>query len=175
MLARVVVVVLLIAGGAHISWQAYLGSYKAYADSRNPYVYAHPTTDVFTITERVEELAKSHPDGHKMQIQFICPGGDYWPFPWYLRSFAKVWCWSEIDERVMPAPVIIASPSVEPELLAYFDLPPPGKKNLYLPLFDVYMELRPQVELRGYVTKDLWDSYQQHQSDKESSQSQGEK
>jgi hypothetical protein len=29
-----------------------------------------------------------------------------------------------------------------------------------VPLFDSYMELRPQVELRGYVTKELWDNYQ---------------
>ena len=173
--ARVVVGVLLIVGGAHLAWQGYLGSYKYYADSRNPYVYAHPTTDVFTITERVEELAKVHPDGHEMQIQFVCPGGDYWPFPWYLRSFPNVWWWNGIDERVMPAPVIIASPSVEPELLAFFDMPPPGKKDLYVPLFDTYIELRPRVELRGYVTKDLWDSYQQYLLDLEQSETAGEK
>jgi len=174
-LVNVLVGLLLVIGVAHLARQGYLSNYKYYADCRNPYVYAHPTTDVFAVTERVEELARVHPDGHEMQIQFICPGGDYWPFPWYLRSFPNVWWWNRIDERVMPAPVIIASPSVEPELLAFFDMPPPGKKNLYMPLFDRYIELRPQVELRGYVTKDLLDSFQQHQSDKESSQSQGEK
>lgn len=172
---KVFIGVLLVAAGAHLAWQGYLNSYKYHSDSRNPYVYAHPTMDVFTITERVKELAKVHPDGHAMQIQFICPGGDYWPLPWYLRSFTKVLWWNDIDKNVMPAPVIIASPSVEPELIRYFDLPPPGKKDLYIPLFDTYIELRPQVELRGYVTKDLWDSYEQHQLELESSQSQGEK
>jgi hypothetical protein len=98
-----------------------------------------------------------------MQIQVVCPGGDYWPLPWYLRSFNKVRWWTRIDENVMPAPVIIASPGVEPELIRYFDLPPPGKNDLYIPLFDAYIELRPLVELRGYVTNDLWDSYQQYQ------------
>ena len=39
-----------------------------------------------------------------------------------------------------------------------YELPAPGEKNLYVPLFDTYMELRPQVELRGYVTKDLYES-----------------
>jgi len=174
-LARVLIGILLIAGGTHLAWQGYLSNYKYYADSRNPYVYAHPTTDVFTITERVEELAKVHPDGLSMPVQVICPGGDYWPLPWYFRRFEKVWWWNEIDENVMPALVIIAYASVEPKLLAYFDLPPPGKKNLYIPLFDTYIELRPQVELRGYVTKDLWDSYERHQSEQESSQSRGEK
>ncbi|MDH4238731.1 MAG: TIGR03663 family protein [Phycisphaerae bacterium] len=173
--AKVFIGILLIAGGAHLTWQAYLGNYKYYADSRNPYVYAHPTTDVFTITERVEELAKVHPDGHAMPIQVICPGGDYWPLPWYFRRFEKVLWWSEIDTNVMPAPVILASASMEPKLMEYFFLPPPGQVNLYIPLFDTYLELRPQIELRGYVTKDLSDSYHQYQSDKESPQSKGEK
>ena len=174
-LARVLIGILLIAGGVHLAWQGYLSNYKYYADCRNPYVYAHPTMDVFTITERAEELAEVHPDGHGMQIQVICPGGDYWPLPWYFRSFEKVWWWSQINKNIMPAPVILASASVEPKLPAYFDLPPPGKKNLYIPLFDTYIELRPQIELRGYVTKDLWDSYQQYLLDLEQSQTAGEK
>ena len=172
---KVFIGMLLIAAGAHLAWQGYLNSYKYHSDSRNPYVYAHPTTDVFTITERVEELAKVHPDGHAMLIQVICPEGDYWPLPWYFRHFEKVLWWTDIDKNVMPAPVIIASASMEPKLPEYFYLPPPGQKNLYIPLFDTYLELRPQIELRGYVTKDLSDTYHQYQSEKESSQSKGEK
>ncbi|MHC4692393.1 MAG: flippase activity-associated protein Agl23 [Planctomycetota bacterium] len=174
-LVKVFIGILLTAGGVHLAWQGCLNSYKYHSDSRNPYVYAHPTTDVFTITERVEELAKVHPDGYGMQIQVICPGGDYWPLPWYFRHFEKVWWWTDIDKNVMPAPVIIASASMEPKLPDYFYLPPPGQKNLYIPLFDTYLELRPQIELRGYVTKDLSDSYHWYQSEKESSQGKGEK
>ncbi len=145
--------------------QAYLTSYRYYADVSNPYVYAHPVDDVFQITERIEQIARIHPDGRNMYIQVICPDGDYWPLPWYLRGFPNVGWWSRVDENVPSAPVIIASPSVEPALLnKLYELPPPGQKHLYVPLFDSYTELRPQVELRGFVTKDLWDSYQQHQS-----------
>jgi len=165
--AKVFIGVLLVTGGAHLAWQAYLSNYKYYADSRNPYVYAHPTTDVFIITKRVEELAKVHPESLSMPVQVICPGGDYWPLPWYFRHFKKVWWWSRFNTDVMPAPVIIASASVEPELREYFYLPPPGQKNLYVPLFDTYIELRPRVELRGYVTKDLLDSYEQRQAQEE--------
>ena len=142
--------------------QAYLGSYKYHADSSNPYVYAHTSADIFAITERVEELAKVHPDGHNIYIQVICPAGDYWPLPWYLRSFPNTGWWNSVDENIPAAPVIIASPSVESALIRkLYELPPAGEKNLYVPLFDSYTELRPQVELRGYVTKGLWDSYQQ--------------
>ncbi|MCJ7777926.1 MAG: TIGR03663 family protein [Sedimentisphaerales bacterium] len=145
--------------------QAYLASYKYYADPSNPYVYAHPTTDVFDITRRIEEIAQAHPDGHNIYIQVICPAGDYWPLPWYLRFFPNVGWWSNVDENVPAAPVIIASPSVVPALMRkLYELPPPGEKTLYVPLFDSYTELRPGVELMGFVTKDLWDRLLQSQS-----------
>ncbi len=162
---RLVVVCLLIAGTVHLTWQAYSGNYKYYADNRNPYVYAHPTTDVFTIVQRVEEIARVHEDGYKMHIQVICPESDYWPLPWYLRSFTNVGWWDKIDESAPSASMIIASASMEQELIRkLYELPPPGKKNLYVPLFDTYMELRPWIELRGYVRKELWDRFQQSQS-----------
>jgi uncharacterized protein (TIGR03663 family) len=161
-LPRLIVICLLIASSLHLTWQAYIGSYRFFADTRNPYVYAHPVTDVIAIAKRVEQVAHVHPDGYGMHIHVICPENDYWPLPWYLRSFDNVGWWSSVDDSVPAAPVIIASPSVEPALMRkLYELPPPGQRNLYVPLFDSYMELRPQVELRGYVTKDLWDAYHQ--------------
>ncbi|MHC4389446.1 MAG: hypothetical protein ACYSX1_12690, partial [Planctomycetota bacterium] len=156
--------------------QAYMGSYKYYADPSNPYVYAHPVPDVLDITERIEEIALAHPDGHNMYIQVICPDDDYWPLPWYLRRFSNVGWWNKIDQGAPAAPVIIASPSVEPALLSkLYELPQPGQKDLYLPLFDSYTELRPEVELRGYVTKNLWDSYQQKSSKTSQKAAKGER
>jgi len=165
-LARSIIGLLLVVSGGHLAWQAYLGSYRYYANPANPYVYAHTGPDIYTIAQRVEDVAAAHPDGRKVPIQVICPGHDYWPLPWYLRSFSKVYWWSEIDPdpNELPAPVIIASPSLKPALLEFFDKPPPGEKNLYVPLFDTDVELRPQVRLLGFVTKDLWDSYQQSQA-----------
>ncbi|MFA5238701.1 MAG: flippase activity-associated protein Agl23 [Phycisphaerae bacterium] len=138
--------------------QTYFLNYKYYADPTNPYVYAHPTTDVFDITRRIDEIASVSPDGNNIYIQVICPGGDYWPLPWYLRCFPNVGWWSEVDESVRSFPVIIASPSVLPALsLELYELLPPEVRRLYVPLFDSYVELRPGVELAGFVTKDLWD------------------
>ena len=165
-LNKVFVGFLFFAGGASLICQAYMGSYHYYANPSNPYVYAHPVTDVVTIARRVEEIDQVHPSGLKMHIQVICPEHDHWPLPWYLRRFEKgtIDWWDKVADDVPAAPVIIASPSVETALMRkLYELPPPGKKNLYVPLFDSYMELRPQVELRGYVTKELWDSYQQFQ------------
>jgi uncharacterized protein (TIGR03663 family) len=136
--------------------QSYFLNYKYYADPSNPYVYAHPTTDVFKITERIKEIAHVSPDGNNIYIQVICPGGDYWPLPWYLRSFPNVGWWSNVDENIPSFPVIIASPSVVPALMRkLYQLPPPGEKVLYAPLFDSTIELRPQVELYGFITEDI--------------------
>ena len=111
---------------------------------------------------RVEAIAEVHEDGRNISIQVICPEHDYWPLPWYLRSFPNVVWRDKVTDDVVSAPLIIASPKVEQELLTkLYQLPPPGKKNLYVPLFDTYTELRPQIELRGYVTKDLWDRFKQ--------------
>ena len=164
---RLIVVGLLIAASAHLGFQAYRASFVSYADSRNPYVYAHPTTDVLTVARQTEEmaevlkrLAEEEPNDVEMHIQVICPGHDYWPLPWYLRRIEKCAVrWRDIVADDVPAAsIIIASPDMEQELLRkLYELPPPGKRNLYVPLFDTDMYLRPKVELRGYVRKDLWD------------------
>jgi len=159
--ARALISLLLVAAVFHLAWQSYLANYKFYADPCNPYVYAHTGSDVFKITERIEDIARIHPEGHKMYIEVICPDGDYWPLPWYLRRFPNVGWWNKVDENAPAAPVIIASPSAEPALIKkLYELPLPGKINLYVPLFESYVELRPQVELRGYIVKDLWDHFQ---------------
>ena len=161
-LPRLLIGLLLVAGGVHLTWQACRANYQYYADPANPYVYAHTSTQVVDIARRVAGLADSHPDGHNLNIEVICPGDDYWPLPWYLRSFPNVGWWSEVDEEAPAAPIIIASPKVEQALLRkLYELPAPGKRDLYVPLFSSYTELRPQVELRGYVVKDLWDRFQQ--------------
>ena len=159
--AKATAVVFLVVGGVHLAQQSYLASYKYQADSANPYVYAHPTHDVFRIANRVNRAAEAHPDGSNMRIDVISPDHEYWPLPWYLRSFPNVGWWSKVSMELPAAPVILASPSMESGLLTkFYELPRPGERNLYLPLFQTYTELRPTVEIRGYVTKDLWDRYQ---------------
>lgn len=153
----------LVIGGAHLTRQSYLASHEYYADPGNPYVYAHPTEDVIRIAERVKAFAEVHPDGNDMYIEVISPTSDYWPLPWYLRSFPNTGWWDEVDMGVPAAPLIIAAPSVESALLEkLYALPPPGEKHLYVPLFDSYMEIRPTIEIRGYVRKELWDTYRQY-------------
>ena len=156
-LLKAAAAVLLAAGACHLAGQAYLGSYRYYDDPANPYVYAHTSRDVFKIVGKIEAAADAAA-GRDTYIQVICRGDDYWPLPWYLRSFDSVAWQSQVDESLPPAPVIITTPELEPAIIQQLYLkPPPGEKQLYVPLFDEYLELRPKVEMRGLATKQLYE------------------
>jgi len=163
LLSRRVLGLIFIFGLFHLIWQTYQSNYTFSSDQRNPYVYAHSTTDLFQIAERVEQIARVHPAGYSMHIEVICPNDDYWPLPWYLRRFTStsIGWYSKVDNSAPIAPLIIASPAVETALSRkMYEIAPPGARNLYVPLFDTYLELRPGVEITGFVTKDLWDKFQ---------------
>ena len=55
---------------------------------RNPYVYAHTSSDVLNLAAKMEQLARLSPEGHAMVIHVVTPE-NYWPLPWYLRSFNR--------------------------------------------------------------------------------------
>jgi uncharacterized protein (TIGR03663 family) len=177
-LPRLIILLLLFESSIHLTWQAYLSNYKFYADSRNPYVYAHPTTEVFTIVEKIQEYANVYEDAHNIPIDVICKEDDYWPLPWYLRSFKKIRWLNGVSNNTPSAPLIIASPDVETELTnKLYKLTPLEKRQMYIFLFDepYYVWLRPKVKLLGFVRKDLWDSFQTHQAESDQLQETGEK
>ncbi|MGD2094321.1 MAG: TIGR03663 family protein [Phycisphaerales bacterium] len=177
-LPRLIILLLLFEGSIHLTWQTYLNNYRFYADSRNPYVYAHPTTEVFTIVDKIQEYANVYKDAHNMPVDVICKEDDYWPLPWYLRSFKKIRWLNEVSNNTPSAPLIIASPDVEAELTnKLYTLTPLEKRQMYMFLFDepYYVWLRPKVKLLGFVRKDLWDSFQTYQAELNQSQGMGEK
>jgi len=128
------------------------------AHPSNPWVYAHTGPDVFKIEQTVRRIADVHPDGKKMFIQVIAPGHDYWPLPWYLRDFEAAAYTDTVDLRLPNAPLVIGHVDVKQDVLRkLYETPPPGQRELYVPLFDEYIELRPGVEWRGVVTRSLWE------------------
>ena len=158
--------IILIAAMTHLAFQSYQANFKYHEDPVNPYVYAHSLSDVVNIADEVQMLAQSHPDGSDMMIEIVCSGADYWPLPWYLRKHNKksIGYYNSFDLSIPAAPVIIASPDNVSDLTKkIYELPPPGQKYMYVPLFSETMYLRPQVELLTYVRKDLYDRAQQQQ------------
>jgi len=155
---KIAVVALVGIGVAHLGWQAQAASFQYGADPRNPWVYAHTGTDVFLITKQIEALASAYPGGNALPIQIITRE-NLWPLPWYLRRFPNTRWWNGVSDTAPSAPVILATPDMEPALVhKLYDLPPPGQREMYVNMFDRYVELRPRVEVRGYVAKSLWDN-----------------
>jgi hypothetical protein len=162
--ARGVLAALLLAGAAHLGWQAWSASFRFPADPRNPYVYAHTSTDVFTIVDRLNELARAHPDGLGMPLQVVSRE-NLWPLPWYLRRFTRVEWWTGVSEQARSAPVVLITPDMEEALVhRLYDLPPPGERELYVSAFERPVELRPGVELRGYAANGLWEELRRRET-----------
>jgi uncharacterized protein (TIGR03663 family) len=158
---RAAITAVLVLAATHLAWQAYSASFRFPADPRNPYVYAHTGTDVFEIAGRLKELARAHPDGSSMPLQIISRE-NLWPLPWYLRGLSGVRWWNGVSDEAESAPVIVVTPEMEPALVRkLYELPPPGERELYMRIFEEPVELRPQVELRGYAAKTLWDHFRQ--------------
>jgi uncharacterized protein (TIGR03663 family) len=161
-LPRLIILLFLFESSFLLIWQSYLSNYKFYADSRNPYVYAHPTNEVFTITEKIEEYAGVHENRYDMPIDIICRQDDYWPLPWYLRAFKRAHWLNEVDNDTTSAPLIIASPDFEDAITnKLYALTPLEQRQMYVYLFDkpYYVWLRPKIKLKGFVRKDVWDLY----------------
>ncbi len=159
--AKGVVALLLLVAAANLGLQAWSASFRYETDPGNPWVYAHTGKDIYEMVNRIEALARSHPEGLAMPVQIISRE-NLWPLPWYLRRFTGIGWWNGVPDAAPNAPLIIATPDMEPELLRkLYEVPPPGERELYMNAFDRPLELRPQVELRGYASKTLWDEYRE--------------
>ncbi|MGA2197777.1 MAG: flippase activity-associated protein Agl23 [Bryobacteraceae bacterium] len=159
--AAIVLAGLVGAGVAHLGWLAWQSSTRYAADPCNPWVYAHTGTDVFRIAARMESLAAVYPGGYALPVQVISRE-NLWPLPWYLRRFTGITWWNGVSATAPDAPVILATPDMEPAIESkLYEQPPPGRREMYMNLFERYAELRPRVEIRGYIAKPLWDDWRQ--------------
>jgi uncharacterized protein (TIGR03663 family) len=156
--ARLAVSTLVAAVVIHLGQLAWSASFPFASDPRNPYVYAHTGTGVFEIVRSVEALSHVHPDHEGMPIEVIS-GQNLWPLPWYLRRFSAVrWETAPVNDGAH-APVILGTPDMEAAIgQKLYEWRRPGERELYVPMFDHPVELRPQVEVRGYAARSLWES-----------------
>lgn len=130
------------------------------ADPRNPWAYAQTGAGVFTIRDRVDEFVRASPEGRAVTLD-VYTRENFWPLPWYFRRYSNVRWWRQVGLEGRAAGIILVSPEMEPDVVRkLYQAPPPGERELYMNLFTGYVELRPQVEVRGYVAKSLWDRAQ---------------
>jgi predicted membrane-bound mannosyltransferase len=158
---RPAVLVLLATATTYTACQAWLASTRYSSDPRNQWVYAQTGNGVYKIRDSVEACAQAAAQGHQVAVDIYSPE-NLWPLPWYLRGYPNVRWWRAVPADGPPAPILLASPAMEPDLIRkLYESPPPGERELYMQMFPEYVELRPGVEIRGYVSKQLWDRLQQ--------------
>jgi len=140
--------VLILAATTQLAGQAWRGSFTYGADVRNPYVYAHTSSAIRRLTERLTDLAAVHPRGDQIHINVFRFDGDYWPLPWYLRRYPNVGYWPNFPESP-DADVILTAPEIAGALQ-------PRLKDEY----QVEMNgLRPGVLMPTFIRKELWDAF----------------
>ncbi len=149
---------LILLAAIHWLYTGYILNYRHYAEPANPYVYAHTGEDVREVARVITSVVQAHPDGGEMPVEIIVPGHEYWPLPWYLRTLENIAWQNQVVFDKPAAPLVIAAASEEKALIKkLYELPPPGRRFLYVTLLDRKMELRPGQELRIYLRKDYWD------------------
>ena len=149
--ARVLLAGALVAAGWQLATQSVRASFRYPADARNPYAYAHTSTDFVRLASRVHDLAARHPDGRDMLIKVVAGPYEQWPLPWYARDLMRVGYWSDAAEAgpLDGVPVILASQ----EHAAAVDA---AVGDRYVSEF---YGLRPGVLLTLYVERGLWDRF----------------
>jgi uncharacterized protein (TIGR03663 family) len=165
---RGVIAVFVLAAAGHLAFLAHRASFMHCADSRNPYVYAHPTEEILVAVDTVRDYAATMGVGRSFErrLQVAVPGQDYWPLPWYFRDLPYVGYTSEVPNEV--GPMILLSDTLEGALgRVFFEETPVEQRRMYLYLFPKphYIWARPGVKLVGFVRKDLWDEHAARQSD----------
>jgi uncharacterized protein (TIGR03663 family) len=148
---RSLVLLILCAGIFHLGIQSHAANFRFHADSRNPYVYAHTSTDFLRLVQRVEDIARYHPDQKDMLIKVITNPDEAWPLPWYLRGFTQVGYWQEMDEAgaLEDVPVVISSIDKTENLRVELQQTHQGE----------FFGLRPEVLLAVHIRKDLWEKF----------------
>ena len=117
--------------------------------------YAETTPDVFRIAASVRRFA---PDTQTRIGVYTTE--NLWPLPWYLRMYPNA-RWSRQGPGAgsgRPPAIVLVTPELESQLTrALYESPPPGERELYVPMFPQPVEIRRGVEISGYVAKSVYD------------------
>lgn len=131
-------------GLAHLGLQARRSIGLFAADARNPLAYVQTVPDLLKAPARLEALTTTA--GRPLSIKVM--GEEYWPLPWYLRSYPDIGYWNEAPAHP-DADVIISTAGLEEAL-------EPALRQDYSA---EYIGLRPGVVLLLRTRLELWETY----------------
>lgn len=154
-LFRMVWIAVMAMVGLQLFMQSMIVNFVLHSSPQNPYVYSHPTVEVFALSDRIHEI-KSYPGGSNLPVQVIAGDSDYWPLPWYLRDLKSVGWLNCIPADFTPAPVVVAAPDLLDDIItASYAASEPGEARLYRLLEEDY-DLRPGHSLSVLITDELY-------------------
>ena len=151
---------LAVLGVIHLFWLALLVRGPYCADPRSPYVYAHPLPEVHELVDHVQSFAAAQSEEQVFRVDVFCSGNDYWPLPWYFRNLTAVGYYDQVPSDYQPAPLILTLPEHIPQLQqAMYQNRPPGRRDLYVDLFDQLLRLRLGRPIRALTTLEKLQRY----------------
>lgn len=83
------------------------------SDTRNPYAYVPTRTDVEGMAGFLDRL---RPLADRDSIAVV--GRDYWPLPWYLRSFKHAGYWANVPAGLEKWPFVLSMPETRHEVIS---------------------------------------------------------
>ena len=122
------------------------------SDDRNPYAYVPTRRDVEAMEAWLEKLRASSAAGSLDEVGVI--GSDYWPLPWYLRSFEKSGYWNEPPPDLERMPLVIAMPESAEAVMRVL-----GDSHVSVP-----RGLRAGVPVQLFVRNDVWKRWMEAES-----------
>jgi uncharacterized protein (TIGR03663 family) len=117
------------------------------SDERNPFAYVPTRNDIETIAPWLDQLATVAPGGSLEPVAVV--GVDYWPLPWYLRSFGKIGYWKTPAADLEELPLVFALPDSTDAVAAML-----GNSHVPLP-----RGLRAGVPVHLFVRNDIWKNW----------------
>lgn len=118
------------------------------SDGRNPYAYVPTRMSLERLDGFVDQL---RPFSDQNTVAVI--GSEYWPLPWYLRSFDRAGYWAEVPDGLETLPFVIVVPDSDGEVSERL-----GRSHTAEPL---PRGLRHQVSFRFWIRNDIWKQWMQ--------------
>jgi uncharacterized protein (TIGR03663 family) len=143
----------------HLIYQSYITSYKYPASAENPYTYSQPTKEIYKLIEAINEISDYD---QNIFISVVVKKDEYWPLPWYFRKIGNISWSSKPSEDIYIFDIIIADTSQFKKITEIiFSNQKPGEMDLYVPLLNNSIDIRPGMPLESYVKHKLITKYQQ--------------
>jgi len=130
--------------------QARATSGRFASDERNPFAYVPTRADLETLEPWLQQLKSIAAEGSLEPVAVI--GTDYWPLPWYLRSFGKIGYWTSPPDGLTSLQLVFAMPEMEDAVAS----------RLHATHTPLPRGLRAGVAMTLFVRNDLWKRWTTH-------------